>query len=1010
MAKTYNLSSSVGTIQLGENQKLNYKGMQLIGRNSPDWNEPMQQNFVTLADAIAENNVENFDTQINSLLDLYNNDIVYLTQRKMRFTIYSLNNTYPYNIVSAVSFKDINGIHLDLQPTVVSSVTANGSNDAVFYSETIDQEGTNLFLTEKTGNNIVLDFGQDFDQSKVATVEWSCGILSTQFKSDTKLVIEGYDEQTSTWNEIFVSEDVQSPSKIFTAYKFKSQEVVDLMNSIEVRLQTVETDNSNLIAAVEPLPDEINVIKVNQENQSQVIDSLYLELNNAISYTSAYNDRMVALETNADLVSTETITTMQSDIDQLTTKLSETENNNSSTLLLVDNADDISQNIQTNLDILNTSYDRAVIADVVTVENQINSMKTSYNNLLDSNNTNIASINLLEIDLSNLHTEFSNITERQDQTTIAGINAVQNNIDSLVVDTETLRTDYDNLLAESQTIVSNVNSAIAETGTLKNTINNLTTSNIVQLQADIDTIRQGDASIQQSVSTLTTSVNDANSEVLLVQNDIVDLNVRIDAIENDNLTFVLNTQKVIDVETKVNSTKNDLTSLESITGQIKTEEQNISKNISKIDSAQISLNDRLTTLENTQNNAAAAEILALTNQTELLNAEVNLKIGDLDAAVASVTSLSSVVDDSLVSIDESLVLSNQTISDVNEIQIAIDEFNIGFQRADNDYLDMKTAFDGVQSDIDDISVFLNDLYINNTPINSSSTLITGDVTPTQLSNGDTLYKMYQSGSITISDDAIVEILVVGGGGSGAISSGTNYPKGGGGSAVYHNREYALKAGTYDFVIGKGGGRAEASINYGVGNKGGNSTIFEIEVHGGGGGSVYGFNSHENVIGGCPGGTSTTSATSIVKSSMEGFDKKYYKYNNGSYCSNAWIGAGGMGAIDSNINIFENLQYMTSALIHNVGFPGYACNIDPMNDVFGVGGASVNNTTNIQILTPRTQDVGGGSVNLNSTTHTFAELISHYDASGFGNGGGASFTGDNTLGSKGSDGIIIIRVK
>lgn len=48
----YNLSTSSGTITLPSQSTLLYKGLKLVGRDSKDWNEPIQQNFVTLVDKV----------------------------------------------------------------------------------------------------------------------------------------------------------------------------------------------------------------------------------------------------------------------------------------------------------------------------------------------------------------------------------------------------------------------------------------------------------------------------------------------------------------------------------------------------------------------------------------------------------------------------------------------------------------------------------------------------------------------------------------------------------------------------------------------------------------------------------------------------------------------------------------------------------------------------------------------------------------------------------------------
>jgi hypothetical protein len=54
----YTLLCETGEIIVPEGAILDYKGIKLIGRDTPNWNGPIQQNFVTLIDMIKSNTVE----------------------------------------------------------------------------------------------------------------------------------------------------------------------------------------------------------------------------------------------------------------------------------------------------------------------------------------------------------------------------------------------------------------------------------------------------------------------------------------------------------------------------------------------------------------------------------------------------------------------------------------------------------------------------------------------------------------------------------------------------------------------------------------------------------------------------------------------------------------------------------------------------------------------------------------------------------------------------------------
>ena len=51
---TYNLINiDGGIVAIPPLQLIDYKGIKLVGRDTPNWNEPFQQNFIKLVDRIA---------------------------------------------------------------------------------------------------------------------------------------------------------------------------------------------------------------------------------------------------------------------------------------------------------------------------------------------------------------------------------------------------------------------------------------------------------------------------------------------------------------------------------------------------------------------------------------------------------------------------------------------------------------------------------------------------------------------------------------------------------------------------------------------------------------------------------------------------------------------------------------------------------------------------------------------------------------------------------------------
>jgi len=89
----YNLESATGEVVLTPHSKLVYKGLELIGRDSIDWNEPMQQNFVKIVDELG-----------NKLNSIVNKDI--LPDKADTYTLGSLEKPFKDLYVGAIQMKE----------------------------------------------------------------------------------------------------------------------------------------------------------------------------------------------------------------------------------------------------------------------------------------------------------------------------------------------------------------------------------------------------------------------------------------------------------------------------------------------------------------------------------------------------------------------------------------------------------------------------------------------------------------------------------------------------------------------------------------------------------------------------------------------------------------------------------------------------------------------------------------------------------------------------------------
>ena len=106
---------------------------------------------------------------------------------------------------------------------------------------------------------------------------------------------------------------------------------------------------------------------------------------------------------------------------------------------------------------------------------------------------------------------------------------------------------------------------------------------------------------------------------------------------------------------------------------------------------------------------------------------------------------------------------------------------------------------------------------------------------------NTVIKMTQSGTLTVTEPGEIEILLVGGGGGGGSGSNPYWGGGGGAGGLIHKSELFLTNGVYNIVIGAGGA---------IGANGGTTTAFGMTAWGGGHGATGG---GENAASGASGG-------------------------------------------------------------------------------------------------------------------------------------------------------------
>lgn len=116
---------------------------------------------------------------------------------------------------------------------------------------------------------------------------------------------------------------------------------------------------------------------------------------------------------------------------------------------------------------------------------------------------------------------------------------------------------------------------------------------------------------------------------------------------------------------------------------------------------------------------------------------------------------------------------------------------------------------------------------------------TGEYQEIDDGGGNWRVKFLTSGTLTLKNNAAVDVFLVGGGGSGSAWGAIDYVTGGGGGYTNTVKKVELAKNTaYQIVVGEGGAIRNAGSNtYGV--SGGSSSAFGYSASGGSGGGLTG---------------------------------------------------------------------------------------------------------------------------------------------------------------------------
>jgi hypothetical protein len=260
-----------------------------------------------------------------------------------------------------------------------------------------------------------------------------------------------------------------------------------------------------------------------------------------------------------------------------------------------------------------------------------------------------------------------------------------------------------------------------------------------------------------------------------------------------------------------------------------------------------------------------------------------------------------------------------------------------------------------------------------------------------IANSTHRYLLYKSsGILSITDDYLCDILVVGGGGSGGGAAGG----GGGAGGLIYLTDQTVKAGTYTIIIGNGG-----IINGFTANNGEDSRFNNIIAMGGGKGSTMDNAPGDGGSGGGGNRIHAASAPPSVKGQNGGNGKMGQGYKGGDGKNQHGFdagGGGGGGAGGEGESAFIKGRGANGGIGLQVAITGV-----PTYYAGGGGGGSASNYN--------TAGLGGnggggdGAIWANQGS-------SGMPNTGGGGGGGSAAHGTGRYGGNGGSGVVIIRLK
>jgi len=248
-------------------------------------------------------------------------------------------------------------------------------------------------------------------------------------------------------------------------------------------------------------------------------------------------------------------------------------------------------------------------------------------------------------------------------------------------------------------------------------------------------------------------------------------------------------------------------------------------------------------------------------------------------------------------------------------------------------------------------------------------------------------------TITVGQNTICDILIIGGGGGGGNGDSTSVEAGGGGAGgIVYMVNKTLSSGTYKINVGKGGSANTNGNNSTITYNNNNTLTFDsILLIGKGGGKGATTSSQTGSDGGSGGGGGNPQTNGGLATQGNTFwnGSSYVAggYNGGKASANS-LGAGGGGA--GELGNTDGAGF---------GGDGVQVNITGVNTFYAGGGNAFPNTSTTR------SDGGGGTLNGTGSYQNGGNALPDT-----GSGGSGAYNGGGSSGGAGGSGIVIIKFK